>query len=80
MFYDFITNYSDIFGRKNEKSFCNANAFHIFFNKRYWHISDINVGNFNKTLTNDFVKFEQPGPGLHTVLILLNSPGVLFRA
>ena len=32
-----------------------------FFNKKYWHISDINVGNFNETLTNDVVSFEQPG-------------------
>ena len=34
----------------------------IFFNKKYWHILDINVCNFNETLTNDVVSFEQPGP------------------
>ena len=35
-----------------------------FFNKKYWQISDINIWNFNETLTNDVVSFEQPGPGL----------------
>ena len=38
-------------------------AFHIFFNKKYWHISDINVWNFNETLTNNVVSFDQPDPG-----------------
>ena len=33
-----------------------------FFNEKYWCILDINVWNFNKTLTNDVVSFEQPGP------------------
>ena len=32
-----------------------------FFNKIYWHIWDINVWNFNETLTNDVFSFEQPG-------------------
>ena len=35
-----------------------------FFNKKYWQIQDINVWNFNETLTNDVVSFEQPGPGV----------------
>ena len=33
-----------------------------FFDKKYRHIWDINVWNFNKSLTNDVVSFEQPGP------------------
>ena len=33
-----------------------------FFNKKYWHIWDINVWNFNFSLTNEVVSFEQPGP------------------
>ena len=33
-----------------------------FFNKKYWHIWDIKVWNFNVPLTNDVVSFEQPGP------------------
>ena len=37
-----------------------------FFQQKYWHIWDINVWNFNETLTNDIVSFEQPGPDLHT--------------
>ena len=37
-------------------------SFSIFFNKKYLHISDINVWNFKEMLTNDVVSFEQPGP------------------
>ena len=37
-----------------------------FFQQKYWQISDINVLNFNDTLTNDVVSFEQPGPGQET--------------
>ena len=33
-----------------------------FFQQKYLCIWDINVWNFNRTLTNDFVSFEQPGP------------------
>ena len=29
-----------------------------FFDKKYWHIWDINVWNFNETLTNDVASFE----------------------
>ena len=39
-------------------------SFSHVFNKKYWQISDINVLNFNNTLTNDVVSFEQPGPVL----------------
>ena len=39
-------------------------ASHIFFNKKYRLICDINVWNFNDMLTNDVVSFEQPGPGI----------------
>ena len=62
MFYDFITKYTDIFFWNNEISFCTAKASNIFFNKKYWHIWDINVWNFNASLTNDVASFEQPGP------------------
>ena len=30
----------------------------------YWHIWNIYVWNFNNTLTNDVVSFEQPAPGV----------------
>ena len=33
-----------------------------FCQQKFWRISDINVGNFNEMLTNDVVRFEQPGP------------------
>ena len=36
-----------------------------FFNKKYWRIRDITVLNFNETLTNDVVSFEQLGPELY---------------
>ena len=39
-------------------------SFSHFFNKKYWHIWDINVWNFNVLLTNEVVSFEQPGPEL----------------
>ena len=39
-------------------------SFSHFFNKKYWHISDISVWKFNETLTNDVVSFEQLGPDL----------------
>ena len=37
-----------------------------FFNKKYWHIWDINFWKFNETLTNDndIISFEQLGPDL----------------
>ena len=52
------------FVEKNERSFCNAKASHIFFNKKYWPISDSNIYNFNETLTNDIVSFKTTGPRL----------------
>ena len=35
-----------------------------FSDKKYWHISDTNIQNFNETLTNNVVSFEQLGPDL----------------
>ena len=49
-------------------------SFSHFFNKKYWHISDINVWNFNETLTNVIVSFEQSGPDLS-----LKSNGVTLQ-
>ena len=38
----------------------------------YWHMSDINVWNFNETLTNNVViSFEQLGPVLLLILPML---------
>ena len=39
-----------------------AISFSLFFNKKYWRIWEINFWKFNKTLTNEVVSFEQPGP------------------
>ena len=50
---------------KNERSFCSAvQKLLTFFQQKYCRISDINVLNINETLTNDIVRFEQPGPGV----------------
>ena len=40
-----------------------------FFQQKYWHIWDTNVWNFNVSLTNDVVSFEQPGPAVLTKVI-----------
>ena len=64
MFYDFITKYTDIFVKKNERSFC------TFFNKKNWRISDINIRNFNETLTYDVGSFEQLDPGCGKIVYL----------
>ena len=44
-----------------------------FFQQKYWHISDINVWNFNETFINDVVSFEQPGPGLFARFVINDS-------
>ena len=41
-------------------------SFSHFFNKKYRLIWDIKVWNFNDTLTNDAVSFEQPDPVVQT--------------
>ena len=58
-----MTKYTDFFCWKNEESFCTAKLL-TFFQQKYWCIWDINVWNFNETLRNDVVSFEQPGPDL----------------
>ena len=60
MFYNFITKYTEFFCWKNERSFSH------FLNKKYWHIWDISVWNFNESLTNDIVSFKQLGPGIYS--------------
>ena len=40
-----------------------------FFNKKYWHIWEIDFWKFNETLTNDVVSFEQPGPELLPMIV-----------
>ena len=43
-------------------SFCTAKATHIFFSKKFQHICVSLDLNFNESLTNDIVSFEQLGP------------------
>ena len=42
------------------------------YQQKWWRISDINVWNFNETLTNDVVSFEQPGPGIYQIFHVWN--------
>ena len=49
-------------------SFCIAKATHIFFSKKFQHICESLDVNFNESLTNDIVSFEQLGPGKHFIL------------
>ena len=54
-------------------SFCTAKATHIFFSKKFQHICISLDVNFNESLTNDIVSFEQLGPViLLTYFTLLN--------
>ena len=62
MFCDFVTKHTDIF------CFCFAlQKLLTFFQQKYWRILDISNRNFNETLTNDIVSFEQPGPERDTL-------------
>ena len=65
MFYDFITKYTDFFFfvEKNEKSFALQKFLTFFQQKILAYLSYLSL-NFNKTLTNDVVSFEQSGPGV----------------
>ena len=58
-----------IFFAKNVSSFCTAKVTHIFFSKKFQHICISLDVNFNESLTNDVVSFEQLGPRL-----LLQAP------
>ena len=44
-------------------SFCTAKATHIFSAKKFQHICITLDVNFNESLSNDIVSFEQVGPG-----------------
>ena len=59
-------------------SFCTAKASHIFFSKKFQHICISLVVNFNESLTNDIVSFEQLGHGflLHNIQVPQPSVGV----
>ena len=66
-FSGFNIQYSDIFCWKNVSSFC-KNYSH-FFSKKFQHICVSLDVNFNKSLTNNIVSFEQLGPGVCFLLI-----------
>ena len=58
-------------------SFCTAKATHIFSAKKIQHICVALDVNFNESLTNDVVSFEQLGPDFLTGKQF--SKDVLFR-
>ena len=47
-----------------------AKATHIFFSKKFQHICVSLDVNFNESLTNDIVSFEQLGPGIWQIHLL----------
>ena len=66
---DSIHNILIFFAEKNVSSFCSAKATHIFSAKKFQHICISHDLNFNESLTNDVVSFEQLGPGCFHKLI-----------
>ena len=58
---DSIYNILIFFAEKNVSSFCIT---YIFFSKKVQHICVSLHVNFNESLTNDIVSFEQLGPGV----------------
>ena len=48
-----------------------------FFQQKYQCIWDINIWNFNNTLTNDVVSFEQPDPGVSITIGIVKDAVVL---
>ena len=45
----------------------------FFFSKNFQHICVSLDVNFNESLTNDIVSFEQLGPGIYYTLIMANT-------
>ena len=56
-------------------SFCTAKATHIFFSKKFQYICVSLDVNFNESLTNDVVSFEQLGPGFELGMFRTNYHG-----
>ena len=54
---------------KNMSSFCSAH----FFSKKFQHICVSLIVNFNESLTNDIVSFEQLGPDRYVRRALFSS-------
>ena len=59
---DSIYNIQIFFAEKNVSSFCTAKSYSHFFSKKFQHICVSLDVNFNESLTNDVVSFEQLGP------------------
>ena len=70
VFSGFNIQYSDMLCWKNVSSFCTAKATHIFSAKKFQHICVSLDVNFNESLTNDIVSFEQLGPVCYLTMFL----------
>ena len=64
---------------KKWEKLLHCKSFSQFFNKKYWHIREINFWKFNETLTNDVVSFEQPGPGCSKLTMSLVNVSLKFQ-
>ena len=60
-----ISNLQVFLLKKNVSSFCKCKSYSHFFSKNIIVYSIFNDQNFNDTLTNDIISFEQLGPGLY---------------
>ena len=64
--YSYIKKYTDIYVEKMRETFALQKLLTLF-QQKYWRISEINVLNFNETITNDVVSFKQPGSELEVI-------------
>ena len=55
--------------------FCIAKATHIFFSKKFQHIRVSLDVNFNESLTNDIVSFEQLSPAKLEIICITEVQG-----
>ena len=55
---------SDIFAKKMWVAFALQKLLTLFFSKKFQHICVSLYVNFNESLTDDIISFEQLGPGL----------------
>ena len=63
---------------KNVSSFCKCKSYSHFFSKNISLYAIFNDQNFNNTLTNDIISFEQLGPGLDILLYITSAcPNVM---
>ena len=60
-----MSNTQVFFAEKNVSSFCKCKSYSHFFSKNISIYATFNDQNFNDTLTNNIVSFEQLGPDIY---------------